>query len=150
MTTVRQTRGPERLRNGLQDSQLPKSTIQSTYIDGNFAVEGPITVNSQRVLTVLWEGAFHKTADMQKTLAERQGCRFATREENLKYVDGLLEKERLNTIKEAEKFALQKYRESWIRDSSGGLEVQDNKVVVNDFLQCLDKDSNFGVLFVRL
>lgn len=122
-------------------------------INGHNAVVGQITVNCQQLDTLLSEGSFNKSRMNQERYAREFGgdrpYRMATREENLAYVEGLLAKEDNNTINDAEKNALQTYRERYVRDTAGGLVVVGRRVF--DF-DCFWRVCDFpgdGALFVR-
>jgi len=123
-------------------------------INGHNAVVGQITVNGQQLDTLLSEGSFNKSRVNQERYAGEFGgdrpYRMATREENRAYVEGLLAKEDNNTINDAEKNALQTYRERYVRDTAGGLDVDGRRVCGNDgHWHGLDNPPSNGALFVR-
>jgi len=117
-------------------------------VDGHQAVVGKITVNGQQLDTLLSEGSFNKSRSEQIEYAEKLGYRMATREEHLAYVKSLLAKEDNNTINYAEKNALQTYRERYVRNTDGGLDVDGRRVRVA-FSWRGNGDPSFGALFVR-
>jgi hypothetical protein len=91
-------------------------------------VVGKITVNGQQLDTILSEGSFNKSRSDQREYAARLRYRMATREENRAYVKDLLAKEGNDTINDAEKNALLTYRERYVRDTEGGLDVDGRRV----------------------
>ena len=118
-------------------------------VDGHQAVVGKITVNGQQLDTLLSEGSFNKSIEDQIAYAAKLGYRMATREEHVAYVKDLLAKEKNNTINEAEKNALKTYRERYVRDTEGGLDVDGRRVRGNVFIWDDDGYRTFGALFVR-
>lgn len=129
----------------------PVSEIQN--INGYNAVVGQITVNGQQLDTLLSEGSFNKSRVNQERYAGEFGgarpYRMATREENRAYVAGLLAKEANKTINEAEENALRTYRERFVRDTQGGLDVDGRRVNDNDNNWNDNDNPNNGALFVR-
>jgi hypothetical protein len=108
-----------------------------------------ITVNGQQLDTLLSKGSFNKRLSFQHMYAAELGYRMATRAENLAYVDSLLAKEEDTSINAAEAHALKIYRDRYVRDAQGGLEVDGRRV--RDFAP-LWNDSDYpndGALFVR-
>ena len=118
-------------------------------VDGHQAVVGKITVNGQQLDTLLSEGSFNKSRADQIAYAEKLGCRMATRAENRAYVDSLLAKEEDKSINPAEANALKTYRDRYVRDDEGGLDVDGRRVRVNVFSWGAYDDPNGGALFVR-
>jgi hypothetical protein len=118
-------------------------------VDGHQAVVGKITVNGQQLDTLLSEGSFNKYRSDQHAYAAKLRYQMATREEHRAYVEGLLAKEVNNTINEAEKNALQTYRERYVRDTQGGLDVDGRRVRGFDGLWSDGGYPGYGALFVR-
>ena len=118
-------------------------------VDGHQAVVGKITVNGQQLDTLLSEGSFNKSLEDQIAYAAKLGYRMATREEHVAYVKDLLAKEENNTINEAEKNALKTYRERYVRDAQGGLDVYGRRVFDGDNGWRDGDNPNNGALFVR-
>ena len=84
-----------------------------------------------------------------QALTGTEAARMATREENRAYVEGLLAKEDNNTINDAEKNALQTYRERYVRDTAGGLDVAGRRVRAYALGWNDDALPDLGALFVR-
>jgi ABC-type enterochelin transport system ATPase subunit len=118
-------------------------------VDGHQAVVGQITVNGQQLDTLLSEGSFNKYRSDQHEYAVKLGYRMATREEHGAYVEGLLAKEDNKTINEAEQNALKTYRERYVRDTQGGLDVDGRRVFGFDDYWDDDGVPDNGALFVR-
>jgi|GEM_PF-3193157 len=123
-------------------------------IDGHQAVVGQITVNGQQLDTLLSEGSFNKSLRNQERYAGELGgdrpYRMATRAENRAYVDSLLAKEEDKSINAAEANALKTYRDRYVRDDQGGLDV-DGRCVCANAPYWNDHDyPDRGALFVRL
>jgi hypothetical protein len=118
-------------------------------IDNHQAVVGQITVNGQQLDTLLSEGSFNKLRSDQHKYAEELGYRMATRAENRAYVDSLLAKEEDKSINAAEANALKTYRERYLRDDQGGLDVDGRRVY--DFADFWFGRGYpyYGALFVR-
>lgn len=116
-------------------------------VDGHQAVLGKISVNSQTLDTLLTEGSFSKARTDQIAYAAKLGCRLATREEHLEYVNGLLGKEADGSINAAESHALDTYRRRYVRDTSGGLDVYGRRVRAYSFIWY--NGPSRGALFVR-
>ena len=118
-------------------------------IDNHQAVVGQITVNGQQLDTLLSEGSFKKLRSDQLKYAEELGYRMATRAENRAYVDSLLAKEEDKSINAAEANALKTYRDRYVRDDQGGLDV-DGRRVSDDGDRWNDGGNPIdGALFVR-
>ena len=118
-------------------------------INGHNAVVGQITVNGQQLDTLLSEGSFNKTRSDQHKYAAELDCRMATRAENRAYVDSLLAKEKDKSINEAEANALKTYRDRYVRDDQGGLDVDGRRVhAYVNFWHVYDGPDD-GALFVR-
>lgn len=118
-------------------------------VDGHKAVVGQITVNGQQLDTLLSEGSFNTSREDQIAYARKLGYRMATRAENLAYVDSLLAKEEDNSINAAEANGLKTYRDRYVRDDQGGLDVDGRRVGDYDGYW-YDYDDPFrGALFVR-
>jgi len=144
----------QRLQQALPGTEAAPSATKSPAvgeiknINGHYAVVGQITVNGQQLDTLLSEGSFNKSRSDQHKYAAELDCRMATQEENRAYVKGLLAKEDNNTINDAEKNALQTYRERYVRDTAGGLDVAGRRVRDNaPWNDCADPF--YGALFVR-
>jgi hypothetical protein len=118
-------------------------------IDNHQAVVGQITVNGQQLDTLLSEGSFNKLRSDQHKYAEELGYRMATRAENRAYVDSLLAKEEDKSINAAEANALKTYRDRYVRDDQGGLDVDGRRVYVFDPFWDARAHPNRGALFVR-
>jgi hypothetical protein len=118
-------------------------------IDNHQAVVGQITVNGQQLDTLLSEGSFNKIQSDQHKYAEELGYRMATRAENRAYVDSLLAKEEDKSINAAEANALKTYRERYLRDDQGGLDVDGRRVFVSGYVWHVDANPYDGALFVR-
>jgi hypothetical protein len=117
-------------------------------IDNHQAVVGQITVNSQQLDTLLTEGSFKKSRADQIAYAEKLGYRMATCAENRAYVDSLLAKEEDKSIDAAEANALQTYRDRYVRDDQGGLDVDGRRVRDRNVWRG-SADPGSGALFVR-
>ena len=117
-------------------------------IDNHQAVVGQITVNGQQLDTLLSEGSFNKTRSDQHKYAAELDCRMATRAENRAYVDSLLAKEKDKSINEAEANALKTYRDRYVRDDQGGLDVDGRRVSRGDYWSAYGHP-DCGALFVR-
>jgi hypothetical protein len=87
------------------------------------AIEMHVLVNGQIVRAVLSDATFEKSRSDQVSYAQRLGGQLATREENRAVVNDLLEKEKNETLNTAETKLLKTYREQFVRDSEGGLDV---------------------------
>jgi hypothetical protein len=118
-------------------------------IDNHQAVVGQISVKVQLLDTVLSERSFNKSRSDQHEYAAKLGCRMATREENRAYIESLLSRESNSTINDAEKKALNTYRERYVRDTAGGLDVDGRRIRVNPFFWYVNGHPRFGALFVR-
>jgi hypothetical protein len=133
-----------------QSATTSPAVTELKQVDGHLAVVGKITANGQQLDTLLSEGSFNKSREDQIAYAEKLGYRMATREEHVAYVKDLLAKEDNNTINEAEKNALKTYRERYVRDTQGGLNVAGRRGV-RDFVfhgrAC--GYPRIGALFVR-
>jgi Tfp pilus assembly protein FimT len=133
---------------GAASATKSEAVAELKSVDGHQAVVGKVTVNGQQLDTLLSEGSFNKSRSGQHGYAAQLGFRMATREENRAYVEGLLAKEGNDTINDAEKNALNTYRERYVRDTEGGLDVDGRRVRGH-----YDWDDNdlpcFGALFVR-
>ena len=122
------------------------------FVDGHQAVVGiipvvgEITVNGQRLDTLLSGGSFN-TLSQQHTDASKLGYWMATREEHCAYVKDLFAKEDNNTINDAEKCALRTYGLRFVRDAEGGLLVVGRDVVGYSFN--FDEFNDNWTLFVR-
>jgi hypothetical protein len=117
---------------GAASATKSEAVAELKLVDGHQAVVGKITVNGQQLDTLLSKGSFNKTRADQIAYAEKLGYRLATREENLAYVEGLLAKEGNDTINDAEKNALNTYREWYMQDTEGGLAVDGRRVFDGD------------------
>jgi len=118
-------------------------------IDNHQAVVGQITVNGQQFDTLLSEGSFNKSRSDQHKYAAELDCRMATRAENRAYVDSLLAKEEDKSINAAEANALKTYRDRYVRDDQGGLDVDGRRVDGNgSYWHDYDAPPR-GALFVR-
>jgi hypothetical protein len=118
-------------------------------VDGHQAVVGKITVNGQQLDTLLSEGSFNKSRPGQRGYAAQLGFRMATRAENRAYVDSLLAKEKDKSINAAEANALETYRDRYVRDVEGGLDVDGRRVhAFGRIWDGFDGPSS-GALFVR-
>jgi hypothetical protein len=118
-------------------------------IDNHQAVVGQITVNGQQLDTLLSEGSFNKSRSDQHKYAAELDCRMATRAENRAYVDSLLAKEEDKSINAAEANALKTYRDRYVRDDQGGLDVDGRRVVDYGFDWRGYGHPSRGALFVR-
>jgi hypothetical protein len=118
-------------------------------IDNHQAVVGQITVNGQQLDTLLSEGSFNKSRLDQHKYAAELDCRMATRAENRAYVDSLLAKEEDKSINAAEANALKTYRDRYVRDDQGGLDVAGRRVRGRDDGWDGHGYPFFGALFVR-
>ena len=118
-------------------------------IDNHQAVVGQITVNGQQLDTLLSEGSFDKSRSDQHKYAGELGYRMATRAENRAYVDSLLAKEEDTSINAAEAKALKTYRDRWVRDDQGGLDVGGRRVHGFGHHWHGHDDPSSGALFVR-
>ena len=118
-------------------------------VDGHQAVVGKITVNGQQLDTLLSEESFNKLRSDQHKYAEELGYRMATRAENRAYVDSLLAKEEDKSINAAEANALKTYRDRWVRDDQGGLDVAGRRVHAYALFWNGDGFPYDGALFVR-
>ncbi len=132
-----------------QSDAQSQAVSEIKTIDNHQAVVGQISVKGQQLDTLLSEGSFNKSRADQTSYAERLGgYRVATREENRAYVEGLLAKEGNDTINDAEKNALETYRERCVRDVRGGLDV-DGRRVRDNFHWLHYGFPRYGALFVR-
>jgi hypothetical protein len=134
---------------GAASATKSEAVAELKSVDGHQAVVGQISVQGQQLVTLLSEGSFNKSLSDQHEYAAQLGCRMATREENRAYVEGLLAKEGNDTINDEESNVLKTYRERYVRDTAGGLDVDGRRVLVNS---CYWRDggvSNDGALFVR-
>ena len=119
-------------------------------IDNHQAVVGQITVNGQQLDTLLSEGSFNKSRSDQHEYAAKLDCRMATRAENRAYVGSLLAKAEDQSINAAEANALKTYRERYVRDTGGGLDVGGRRVRDGDDACWRGFDyPHIGALFVR-
>ena len=118
-------------------------------IDNHQAVVGQITVNGQQLDTLLSEGSFNKSRSDQVEYAAKLDCRMATRAENRAYVDSLLAKEEDNSINAAEANALKTYRDRYVRDTEGGLDVDGRRVRDHNYDWFARGAPVDGALFVR-
>jgi hypothetical protein len=118
-------------------------------VDGHQAVVGKMTVQGQQLDTLLSEGSIYKSREDQIAYAKRLGYRMATREENRAYVDSLLAKEQDNSINAAEAKALKTYRDRYVRDTKGGLDVDGRRVRARDSSWFGYVNLLSGALFVR-
>jgi serine/threonine protein kinase len=118
-------------------------------VDGYQAVVGQITVKGRQLDTLLTEGSFNKSREDQWAYAKKLGYRMATRQEHRAYVVGLLAKEADDSINEAEAKALETYRERYVRDTQGGLDVTDRHIAVFYDHSFDESRRLFGALFVR-
>jgi hypothetical protein len=118
-------------------------------IDNNQAVVGQITVNGQQLDTLLSEGSFNKSRSDLDEYAAKLNYRMATRAENQAYVDSLLAKEADKSINAAEANALKTYRDRYVRDDQGGLDVDGRRVDVDVFDWLDFAAPGLGALFVR-
>ena len=112
------------------------------------AVGGTVTVNGKQFDTLLFRRS-NLSMPERVEYAKSLGYRFATREEQQAYVGSLLAKEEANTINEAEKNALETYRERYVRDAEGGLFVEGRHVCSFSGLWRGSGIPPFGALFVR-
>ena len=110
---------------------------------------GQTSGNGEQVDTLWSQGSFQKTRVSQIAYAKTVGYRLATREEHPACLHSLLAKERDGSIDNAESNALGTYRESFARDTEGGLVVNARRVNANvtDFDDYAGPSS--GALFVR-
>lgn len=129
--------------------QSAKSSGRIETIDGHQAVLGTITVQWQRLDTLLSEGSFSKKRAEQIAYASDLGYRLATLAENQAYVDSLLAKDKDKTINDAEVNALTTYRQRFVRDTAGGLAVSGGYVHNDVDLWDDGKSAKGGALFVR-
>jgi len=134
---------------GAGSATKSEAVAERKLVDWHQAVVGKITVNGQQLDTLLSEGSFDKSRSGQHEYAAKLGCRMATREENRAYVEGLLAKEGNDTINDAEKNALNTYRERYVRDTAGGLDVDGRRVGGRDPYWGDDDVPGDGALFVR-
>ena len=118
-------------------------------IDNHQAVVGQITVNGQQLDTLLSEGSFNKSRLDQHNYAAELDYRMATRAENRAYVDSLLAKEEDKSINAAEANALKTYRDRYVRDDQGGLDVDGRRVRDSDGNGGDFVHPKVGALFVR-
>ena len=118
-------------------------------IDDHQAVVGQITVNGQKLDTLLSEGSFNKSRSDQHEYAAKLDCRMATRAENRAYVDSLLAKEEDKSINAAEANALKTYIDRYVRDDQGGLDVDGRRVGAYVIGWSGIADPRRGALFVR-
>jgi hypothetical protein len=109
-----------------------------TLKDGATAIEMHVVVNGETVRAVLSDASFNKVRSAQEAYAEELGGRMATRKENRAVADALLEKEEKGTLNEADKKLLKTYREKYVRDSEGGLDVDGRRVRGNNYLNPYD------------
>jgi hypothetical protein len=143
----------DKLLQGLPGTEAARSATTSPAVseirsvDGHQAVVGKISVNGQQLDTLLSEGSFNKSRSDQHEYAANLGYRMATWAENRAYVDGLLAKEEDKSINPAEANALKTYRDRYVRDTQGGLDVDGRRVRVN----CWGGYDGpfYGALFVR-
>ncbi len=118
-------------------------------VDDHQAVVGKISVNGQQLDTLLSEGSFNKSRLDQRKYAAELDYRMATRAENRAYAESLLAKEEDKSINAAEANALKTYRDRYVRDDQGGLDV-DGRRVFDDAFFWDDYDlPDIGALFVR-
>jgi hypothetical protein len=132
-----------------EDVSTSPAVAELKLVDGYQAVVGEITVNGQRLDTLLSEGSFNRSRRQQHADASELGYRMATREEHLAYVEGLLEKENSGTINDAEKGALRTYRDRYVRDIDGGLVVGGRRVRGRNYDGYGYGFPIYGALFVR-
>ncbi len=150
--TPRQVQPLEELLNKVS---APSATTTSPAVseikrvDDHQAVVGKISVNGQQLDTLLSEGSFNKSRLDQRKYAAELDYRMATRAENRAYAESLLAKEEDKSINAAEANALKTYRDRYVRDDQGGLDVDGRRVFDNAFSWHVDADPNDGALFVR-
>jgi len=116
---------------------LPEGSLgrETPLRDGSCAIEMQGPVNGQIIRAVLSDSSFNKTRSDQGSYAQGLGGRLATREENCAVAIALLEKEKRGTLNPAEGELLRTYREKFVRDSEGGLDVVGRRVDdVDDWL----------------
>jgi hypothetical protein len=118
-------------------------------VDGHQAVVGEISVNDRQLDTLLFEGSFNKSREEQIAYAKELGYRMATREENRAYVVSLLAKEKDKSINAAEAKALNFYRQRFVRDTAGALDVDGRRVVDRGSFWGASGVPLNGALFVR-
>lgn len=95
------------------------------FVDGQKALRGTITVQGDKLTTLLLEGAFSKSREEQRVCAEKIGYRFATREESREYVNSLLEKNRGLKMNDGEQSAFATYKAIPVWDEKGSLRVKE-------------------------
>ena len=120
---------------------------QEITLQGSPAIEIHVQVNGQTVRAVLSDASFNKSRTNQNSYAEGLGGRLATREENIAVANALLEKEEQGNLNPAEAKLLKTYRDKWVRDSEGGLDVDGRRVYDLSLLNDLDLP-DFGALVV--
>jgi len=145
----------EKLLEALLGTKATPSSTQSQAVSEiksigrHQAVVGQISVKGQQLETLLSEGSFDKSERAERAYAKKLGYRMATRGESRAYVEGLLAKEGNGTINDAEKNALNTYRERDVRDTSGGLHVLGRRVRVAGSYWSIDVLPHTGALLVR-
>ena len=150
--TPRQVQQLEELLNKVS---APSATTTSPAVseikrvDDHQAVVGKISVNGQQLDTLLSEGSFNKSRSGQHEYAAKLGYRMATRAEHRAYVEDLLAKEGNKTSNEAENNALKTYRDRYVRDTEGGLDVVGRRVRGSYHSWRVFDDPLDGALFVR-
>ena len=134
---------------GAASATKSEAVAELKSVDGHQAVVGKITVNGQQLDTLLSKGSFDKSRSDQHEYAAKLDCRMATRAENRAYVDSLLAKEEDKSINAAEANALKTYRDRYVRDDQGGLDVDGRRVHAYVVIWVDDVDPGHGALFVR-
>lgn len=118
-------------------------------VEGVNAVVGTVTINGRAVETVLPKGSAIDGATEPSTLAQKLGCRLASREENEAYVTSLLERKGNHTLTEGDTHALKMYSGGLIGDALGGVGVADGRMrLYTPHWACYDQHCH-GTLFVR-
>lgn len=103
--------------------ELAKTGGQEITLQGSQAIEIYVQVNGQTVRAVLSDASFGMSRTDQNSFAEGLGGRLATRKENFAVVNALLNKEDQGNLNPAEAELLKTYRDLWVRDSQGSIDV---------------------------
>jgi hypothetical protein len=117
-------------------------------LQGSQAIEIHVQVNGRTVRAVLSNASFNKGHDELRSYAKGLGGRLATREENCAVAKYLLEKEKKETLNQAEAKLLHTYRYICVRDSEGGIGVDSPRFSFKDYSYSYADFPWHGALFV--
>lgn len=121
-----------------------------TTVDGHRAAVGLVVrPDGRRHELLLSEGSFHKSEAGQRGYAESLGYSLASSDDNHAFVSELLERALGGKLNESEQWALSTYRERFVRDNEGFVDVEGRRINWCQYPRSAAFDTFAAALFAR-